>query len=29
MRLLFCGDIVGRSGRQAIADHLPGLQAVT
>ncbi len=26
MRLLFCGDIVGRSGRQAIFDHLPGLR---
>ena len=26
MRLLFCGDIVGRSGRQAILDHLPGLR---
>ena len=23
MRLLFCGDIVGRSGRQAVAEHLP------
>ncbi|MEM7225036.1 MAG: TIGR00282 family metallophosphoesterase [Pseudomonadota bacterium] len=26
MRLLFCGDIVGRSGRQAVIDHLPGLR---
>lgn len=26
MRLLFCGDIVGRSGRKAIAEHLPGLR---
>ena len=26
MRLLFCGDIVGRSGRQAVKDHLPGLR---
>ncbi|MDJ0611178.1 MAG: TIGR00282 family metallophosphoesterase [Kiloniellales bacterium] len=26
MRLLFCGDLVGRSGRQALADHLPDLR---
>ena len=26
MRLLFCGDVVGRSGREAIATHLPGLR---
>ena len=26
MRLLFCGDLVGRSGRQAFYDHLPGLR---
>ena len=26
MRLLFCGDIVGRSGRTVIADQLPGLR---
>ncbi len=26
MRLLFCGDLVGRSGRQTLADHLPGLR---
>ncbi len=26
MRLLFCGDLVGRSGRQALYDHLPGLR---
>jgi len=25
MRLLFCGDIVGRPGRDAVAAHLPGL----
>jgi calcineurin-like phosphoesterase len=23
MRILFCGDIVGRSGRDAVAKHLP------
>lgn len=27
MRLLFVGDVVGRAGRQAIADHLPRLIA--
>jgi 2',3'-cyclic-nucleotide 2'-phosphodiesterase len=27
MRILFVGDVVGRSGRTAIADHLPGLIA--
>ena len=26
MRLLFCGDIVGRSGREAVEAHLPGLR---
>ncbi len=26
MRVLFCGDIVGRSGRQAIQTHVPGLR---
>jgi metallophosphoesterase (TIGR00282 family) len=26
MRLLFCGDIVGRPGRAALSDHLPGLR---
>jgi metallophosphoesterase (TIGR00282 family) len=26
MRMLFCGDIVGRSGRQSIKTHLPGLR---
>ncbi|MGF1595051.1 MAG: YmdB family metallophosphoesterase [Kiloniellaceae bacterium] len=26
MRLLFCGDIVGRSGRDVITAHLPGLR---
>ncbi len=26
MRLLFCGDIVGRPGRDAVAAHLPGLR---
>lgn len=26
MKLLFCGDIVGRPGRNAIAAHLPGLR---
>jgi calcineurin-like phosphoesterase len=25
MRLLFLGDLVGRSGRQAVWDRLPGL----
>lgn len=25
MNILFLGDIVGRSGRRAVADHLPGL----
>ena len=27
MRLLFVGDIVGRSGRKALLDHLPGLRS--
>ena len=26
MNLLFCGDIVGRPGRRAVCDHLPGLR---
>lgn len=26
MRLLFIGDIVGRAGRAAVSDHLPGLR---
>ena len=26
MRLLFLGDVVGRPGRKAVADHLPGLR---
>ena len=26
MKLLFCGDVVGRSGREAVATHLPGLR---
>ena len=26
MRMLFCGDILGRSGRDAVALHLPGLR---
>ena len=25
MRILFVGDVVGRAGRTAISDHLPGL----
>jgi metallophosphoesterase (TIGR00282 family) len=27
MRLLFLGDVVGRSGRDAMVEHLPGLRA--
>src|SRR4051794_41582517 len=27
MRLLFLGDVVGRPGRNAVADRLPGLRA--
>ena len=27
MKILFCGDVVGRSGREAIQKHLPGLKA--
>ena len=27
MRILFLGDIVGRSGRDALTDKLPGLRA--
>ena len=26
MKLLFIGDVVGRSGREAVARHLPGLR---
>ena len=26
MRLAFFGDVVGRSGRDGLADHLPGLK---
>src|SRR3546814_19915552 len=26
MRILFCGDVVGRPGRDAVAAHLPGLR---
>jgi calcineurin-like phosphoesterase len=25
LRILFIGDVVGKSGRTAIAEHLPGL----
>ncbi len=25
MRILFVGDVVGRTGRTAITDHLPGM----
>ena len=27
MKILFLGDVVGRSGRKAVARHLPGLIA--
>ncbi|MDD9926806.1 MAG: YmdB family metallophosphoesterase, partial [Rhodospirillaceae bacterium] len=27
MRILFCGDVVGRSGREAITAHVPALRA--
>lgn len=27
MKILFLGDVMGRAGRQAVADHLPGLRA--
>ncbi|WP_395689217.1 TIGR00282 family metallophosphoesterase [Aestuariivirga sp.] len=27
MRLIFLGDVVGRSGREAVAQHLPGLRS--
>ncbi len=27
MKLLYCGDIMGRSGRAAVSKHLPGLRA--
>jgi metallophosphoesterase (TIGR00282 family) len=26
MRLLYCGDVMGESGRQAVADHVPALR---
>ncbi len=26
MRILFCGDVVGRAGRDVVAEHLPGLR---
>src|SRR5690606_2168510 len=26
MRILYCGDVVGRSGREAIARHVPALR---
>ena len=26
MKLLYCGDIMGRSGREAVATHLPSLR---
>ncbi|MGH7091200.1 MAG: YmdB family metallophosphoesterase [Stellaceae bacterium] len=26
MRLLLCGDVVGRSGREAVIEHLPRLR---
>ena len=26
MRLLFCGDVVGRAGRRAVAEHVPALR---
>lgn len=26
MRLLFCGDLVGRSGREVVLQHLPELK---
>jgi len=26
MRILICGDVVGKSGREAIGEHLPGLR---
>ena len=25
MRILFVGDVVGRSGRAAVSEHLPGM----
>lgn len=27
MRILYCGDVVGRSGREALLDHLPQLKS--
>src|SRR5258706_15343834 len=27
MRLLYCGDIMGRSGRDAVVHHVPALRA--
>ncbi|MDJ0971926.1 MAG: YmdB family metallophosphoesterase, partial [Kiloniellales bacterium] len=26
MRILFCGDVNGRSGREAVAEHVPRLR---
>ena len=26
VNILFCGDVVGRSGREAVRRHLPGLK---
>ena len=26
MRILFLGDVMGRSGREAVYNHLPGLR---
>ena len=26
MRILFCGDLVGRSGRDVVVEHLPRLR---
>ena len=26
VNILFCGDVVGRSGREAVSRHLPGLK---
>ncbi len=27
MKIAFFGDVVGKPGRQAVLDHLPGLKA--
>lgn len=27
MKILFCGDLVGRTGREVVLEHLPGLRA--